>query len=227
MLRAHVWMSIAAGCTALFFFAPASAQAQGSGTVVGQVHDSARAGVEGATVHLLGTALDAVSDVHGYYRLVNVPAGTHRVTARRVGFTPDTFSVMVASGATVTHDALLHSSAVRLADVAIRSSPRMAETKAAALTKQQNASNIVSVLSGDEIRSLPNFNAAEAAGRIPGVSLERDEGEGKFVQVRGTEPRLSNVTIDGVHVPGTEDSRCPSLTMSLPICWAPSRSPRR
>ncbi|MBK5187195.1 MAG: TonB-dependent receptor, partial [Gemmatimonadaceae bacterium] len=36
------------------------------------------------------------------------------------------------------------------------------------------------------------------------VSTERDEGEGKFVQIRGTEPRLSNVTVDGVHIPGTE-----------------------
>jgi TonB-dependent receptor len=81
---------------------------------------------------------------------------------------------------------------------------RSGETKAQALDKQKDADNIVSVLSGDEIRALPNANAAEAAGRIPGVSLERDEGEGKFVQIRGTEPRLSNVTVDGSHVPGTE-----------------------
>jgi TonB-dependent receptor len=100
---------------------------------------------------------------------------------------------------------------VRLGEVVIHPSPRLAETKAAALQLQKNADNLISVLSGDEIRSLPNFNAAEAAGRIPGVSLERDEGEGKFVQVRGTEPRLSNVTIDGAHVPGTEADRIPKL----------------
>src|SRR5256885_1783386 len=74
----------------------------------------------------------------------------------------------------------------------------------AALIVQQGPPNIVSRMSGDEIRALPNANAAEAAARMPGVSTERDEGEGKFVQIRGTEPRLSNVTIDGVHVPGTE-----------------------
>ena len=44
----------------------------------------------------------------------------------------------------------------------------MAETKATALAKQQNAGNLVAVFSRDEIRSLPDFNA-EAAGRIPGV----------------------------------------------------------
>src|SRR2546425_4706792 len=43
----------------------------------------------------------------------------------------------------------------------VRASPRMAETKAGALAVEQNAPNIVSALSGDEIRSLPNFNAAD------------------------------------------------------------------
>jgi hypothetical protein len=44
------------------------------------------------------------------------------------------------------------------------------------------------------ISSLPNANLADALGRLPRVSLERDEGEGKYVQVRGTEPRLTNAT---------------------------------
>jgi TonB-dependent Receptor Plug Domain len=39
---------------------------------------------------------------------------------------------------------------------------------------------------------------------LPGVTLERDEGEGKYIQIRGTEPKLSNVTIDGVEVPSPE-----------------------
>jgi TonB-dependent receptor len=51
---------------------------------------------------------------------------------------------------------------------------------------------------------LPNTNVADAVGRAPSVSLERDEGEGKYVQIRGTEPRLSNVTINGVNVPSPE-----------------------
>ena len=54
------------------------------------------------------------------------------------------------------------------------------------------------------ITSLPNTNIADAVGRLPSVSLERDEGEGKYVQIRGTEPRLSNLTINGVNVPSPE-----------------------
>ena len=110
------------------------------------------------------------------------------------------------------HNVTLRILARRLAAVISRASPRLAETKQLALQQQKTAANIMSVMSGDEIRALPNYNAAEAAARIPGVSTERDEGEGKFVQIRGTEPRLSNVTIDGVHVPGTEGGdRIPKL----------------
>jgi len=44
-------------------------------------------------------------------------------------------------------------------------------------------------------------------GRLPSVSLERDEGEGKYIQIRGTEPRLSNVTVNGIHLPSPEGVR--------------------
>jgi outer membrane cobalamin receptor len=54
--------------------------------------------------------------------------------------------------------------------------------------------------------SLPNADVADALGRMLGVTLERDEGEGKYVQIRGTEPRLSNTTIDGVLVPSPEST---------------------
>ena len=60
------------------------------------------------------------------------------------------------------------------------------------------------VLPAEVITSLPNTNVADAVGRLPSVSLERDEGEGKYVQIRGTDPRLSNLTINGVHVPSPE-----------------------
>ena len=60
------------------------------------------------------------------------------------------------------------------------------------------------VLPADVIVSLPNANIADALGRMASVTIERDEGEGKYVQIRGTEPRLSNTMIDGVTVPSPE-----------------------
>ena len=70
--------------------------------------------------------------------------------------------------------------------------------EAEAVNRERSADNIVQILPADVIRSLPNANMADALGRLPSVTLERDEGEGKYVQVRGTEPRLTNTTIDGM-----------------------------
>jgi len=179
-----------------------NAQTRGS-AVAGRVADTTGRAVSGATVQLLGTAFAARTREDGAFRIDNVPPGSYRLRAARLGFTPDSASITVGTGEGSEVTLRLHALAVDLRTVLVVAH-RLGETKAAALDRQQTADNLMTVLSGDEIRALPNGNAAEAAGRMPDVSIERDEGEGKFVQIRGTEPRLSNVTVDGVHMPGTE-----------------------
>jgi TonB-dependent receptor len=78
------------------------------------------------------------------------------------------------------------------------------EGDAAAIQEQRTSANILNVETDTQIQSLPNANIADAVGRLPGVTLQRNEGEGQYVQIRGTEPRLSNTTIDGVIVPGPD-----------------------
>ncbi|MEZ5509345.1 MAG: TonB-dependent receptor [Gammaproteobacteria bacterium] len=77
----------------------------------------------------------------------------------------------------------------------------------AALKEQRNADTIKSVVHADGIAQLPDDNAAEALQRIPGVSVERDQGEGRFVSVRGLGPDLNSVTINGTLVPAPEADR--------------------
>ncbi len=76
-----------------------------------------------------------------------------------------------------------------------------------AIASQEAANNIVSVVSADDIGSLPDINAAEALARVPGVSVQRDQGEGRYVSVRGLGPDLNSVTINGALVPAPENGR--------------------
>ena len=76
-----------------------------------------------------------------------------------------------------------------------------------ALREQRNSDSIESVVHADAIGQLPDDNAAEALQRIPGVSVERDQGEGRFVSIRGIAPDLNSVTINGTLVPSPESSR--------------------
>src|ERR1041384_1601998 len=182
-----------------------------TGTIIGRVSDSTGAPILGAVVSLRGSRSVATVDASGRYAFRAVAPGTYTVIARSLGFAMDSDVVTVTQGS-ATQDLMLRAAATVLAAVEVRASPRLNETRIAALDRRRTADNIVSALSGDEIRSLPNANAAEAAARIPGVSTERDEGEGKFVQIRGTEPRLSNVAVDGGHLAGTEEGdRIPKL----------------
>ncbi|MFC5740404.1 TonB-dependent receptor [Dyella tabacisoli] len=68
---------------------------------------------------------------------------------------------------------------------------------------QQGAPNIINVLPATEIQKLPDVNAAEAVRRVPGISLESDTGEGRFVNIRGLDADLNGTTFGGVRLPPT------------------------
>jgi TonB-dependent receptor len=79
--------------------------------------------------------------------------------------------------------------------------------QALSLNRQKTADQIISVSTNEEIMALPNANTADAFSRLPGVSLQRHEGEGSSVQVRGIDANLNNVTLNGAHMGGkSEDS---------------------
>ena len=76
--------------------------------------------------------------------------------------------------------------------------------QAKALNTQENATNITNVVSSDQMSRFPDINAAESTQRLPAVSLLRDQGEGRYVLVRGTEPRLNSTTVNGERLTATE-----------------------
>ncbi|NIE78282.1 TonB-dependent receptor [Pantoea sp. Ap-967] len=110
---------------------------------------------------------------------------------------------------------------VSLLSVAITATPAWAEDEVVervevigqaasidkALREQKTADSIKSVVHADGVGQLPDDNAAEALQRIPGLSVERDQGEGRFVSVRGIAPDLNSVTINGTLVPAPEGDR--------------------
>ena len=73
-----------------------------------------------------------------------------------------------------------------------------------ALERERFADNTISAVDADAIGELPDANAAEALQRIPGLSIERDQGEGRFVRIRGIGAELNAVTVNGVQVPAPE-----------------------
>ena len=78
----------------------------------------------------------------------------------------------------------------------------IASAQARALNAQRAAANIKSVTSQDLFSRFADVNAAETLQRIPGVAIDRDQGEGEFVHIRGLDAQLNSVTVNGQRIPG-------------------------
>lgn len=75
------------------------------------------------------------------------------------------------------------------------------------LHAQREADNFITVATADAIGNFPDANASESLQRMVGLSIERDQGEGRFVRVRGLAPDYNAVTINGSRVPSPEAGR--------------------
>jgi TonB-dependent receptor len=71
---------------------------------------------------------------------------------------------------------------------------------------QEEAPNLIEVQTYDEIKKLPDISTAEAVRRISGVSLETDEGEGRYVNIRGIDADLNSTTFGGLRLPPTNNA---------------------
>jgi TonB-dependent receptor len=79
-------------------------------------------------------------------------------------------------------------------------------TEAQAREAQKEAPNLVNIATIEEIRKLPDVTTAEAVRRIPGVSIETDEGEGRYVNIRGLDADLNSTTFGGLRLPPTNNA---------------------
>ncbi|HSO21352.1 MAG TPA: TonB-dependent receptor [Chondromyces sp.] len=188
---------------AIFIIAIAASQtvfAQGStGVIVGTVTGPTGAVIADCRVGVQGTNIEVQTGLEGNYRLSPVPVGEQTLVFRYLGLQPATATVTVVAGETVRQDMALAYGG----EIEVRGSPLL-QGQAKALNRQKNAMNISNIVAADQIGRFPDKNAAEATNRIPGISLLRDQGEGRYVLVRGTEARLNSTTINGERIPSPE-----------------------
>jgi len=179
-----------------------SADAQTArGAVTGSVTDSSGAVLPGAKVELQPGGLSVVSDANGQFTITNIAPGNYSLIVTYVGFVSYSQPLTLTAGQVSRISAAMK---VASANESIVVTSERGHGEAASINEQRGSDNILQVLPVDVITSLPNTNIADAVGRLPSVTLERDEGEGKYIQVRGAEPRYNNVTIDGVEVAAPE-----------------------
>ena len=175
--------------------------AWGDGRVEGQVAGDDGGYLEGALVRLPELKLEAVTSADGSYAIGSVPAGSHEVTVSYIGYPLRSARVDVRDGET----ARLEFAFSEIEEVVVYG--EQTASTASALNQQRAADGIVSVVSATDIGQFPDRNVSEALQRVSGVFLERDQGEGRFVGIRGIDPNLIVTTINGVNVPAPENDK--------------------
>jgi TonB-dependent receptor len=170
-------------------------------TLTGTVKDTSGAVLQGAVIVLEPAAQPITTNGQGEFALPDLAPGKYKVKISSVGFQNYTTEVTLAAGQEFVVDAVLKVASENDEVIVTAERPH---GEAEVINRTVAAENLVNILPADVITSLPNANIADALGRMPGVTIERDEGEGKYVQIRGTEPRLTNTMVDGISVPSPE-----------------------
>ncbi len=99
-------------------------------------------------------------------------------------------------------------SAQTLEEVVVVASP-IRDSQQAAIDAKRDAYNVIDVISADTIGRFPDQNLADSLGRAPGLAIERDQGQARYINLRGTPFRYTSIAFDGIDVPGAENGRIP------------------
>jgi len=93
----------------------------------------------------------------------------------------------------------------------------IAESEAAALETQRKSDSLVTVAAADSVGRLPDQNIAQATGRLPGVAVERDQGQARYISLRGAPNYWTTLSFDGINVvsPEGRDARFDSIPSAI------------
>ena len=186
----------------------------GTSIVTGKVTDARTgANLKGAKIMIEETGQWTSTNDLGEFRFVNVPTGSVTLTVSFLGYAVQSTVVGVRSEGTMQNFALRGGSEIEEIVVFGQRSAR-----ALALNQERAAENFSTVLSADLLGSFGGLTVSESLRRAPGISFQQSAvtGEGTNVIIRGLEPDLNMVTLNGLRIPeGTGEGRAADLSNIL------------
>jgi hypothetical protein len=191
--------------SALFLLGPASASAsaQSTGTVTGQVSNAAASVfLEAAVVEAVGTGRSVLSDREGGYELT-LPAGTATLTITYTGLERQTVTATVPAGGRVVRNVELSSGVYKMDPFTV-SGPR--EGSAAAITRQREAPNVKNVVASDSFGNIADGNIGDFLQQMPGITAVYVGADVRSVNIRGIDGSLNSVTMDGDRVVSSQSA---------------------
>ena len=176
-----------------------AAYAQGTGLVTGQVIDkNQHLSLPGATLRLHPGNHYTVSNQQGRFEFLGVPAGSYTLEVTYIGYEKASQSVAVKAGANAVVNFRLEAGGISGSEVVVLGDRLRGQAKA--LNQQKNNPNITNIVSSDQIGRFPDANIGDAIKRIPGITMQNDQGEARNIIIRGLAPELNSVMLNGDRV---------------------------
>jgi TonB-dependent receptor len=207
----HRWLW---GAFLLFaIFIVSASLALGAGTIKGKVYDkTTKDELPGANIVIKGTGIGAATDVSGNYTIRNAPSGEQTLVASYLGYVSLSVVVNVPDNETVTQDFNLVATTIKGEEIVITA---QAQGQLQAINQQLSSDKIVNVVSDAKIQELPDFNAAQAISRLPGVATLQSSGEANKVVIRGLAPQFSQVSVSGISLASTGSTSIGATSLGL------------
>lgn len=183
-----------------------------SSNIQGSVRDAQTGDpLPGANVLLVGTSLGASTDLNGNFIIHDVPPGSYTVRTTYIGYRAYERKITLEEGATLKLELKLEAVGVQGKEVVVTA---QASGQNQAINQQLSSNQIANVVSAARIQELPDANAAESLGRLPGISVLRSGGEADEVVVRGLAPKYNQIRINGVQLTSSNpDNQSVDLSM--------------
>lgn len=182
------------------------------GSIYGTITDSlSQHTLVGANIFLLGTAIGGATNLDGEYSIKNIPERNYILRISYIGYKSKDVNITVQANKTLELNLSIVADVLEGEEVLITS---QALGQMSAINQQRTSNTIINVVSEEKLKELPDVNAAESIGRLPGVSILRSGGEANKIILRGLDSKFTNVTINGVKIPPTDaTSRGVDLSM--------------
>ncbi len=165
----------------------------------------------GANVMLAGTSMGTATDMNGKYHIVNVLPGVYTIRATYIGYKTQNIKIIIKQGESLKQDFKLDPVGIKGKAIVITA---QATGQSQAINQQLSSDQIINVVSAAKIQELPDANAAESVGRLPGISVLRNGGEGTEVVIRGLQPKYNQILIDGIQMASSNpNDRSTDLSM--------------
>tara|TARA_B100001750_G_C15516488_1_gene607652 strand:+ start:1142 stop:4156 length:3015 start_codon:yes stop_codon:yes gene_type:complete len=175
---------------------------QANGSVSGEVTDASTDKVlSWANITIVGTNMGAATNEDGSYYISNVPPGTYTIRATYLGYGKlDSTIVLTGEESININFKLAYGEVLEGEEIVVAA---QASGEWSAINKQLSSKTITNIVDETQIKELPDANAAESVGRLPGVAIKRSGGEATKVTIRGLSPKYNTVTVNGVTIPAT------------------------